>query len=268
MKCTSLGVMAVEYIVLITNSLFISIVNSVKLQNLEGYVVEGDYAEMKDFPHAALLYIESIKVENVEDCFICGSSILNQAMVMTAAHCLENCFLKCTVTVHVGNQELPFRASRFILHEEFDTRTIHNDIALVRLKKNLKFGKNVRRVSLMRNPPYHESAKVTGWGYTDEQNRVMANHLMQLSQKIWSRSSCIQAMGKRIPVGTFCGGTMDSLSYVAPGDSGSGIMVRRYIQIGLVSFKNPRISKSLAIYTDVGHYYDWVKKTTKILYCS
>ncbi|KAI8428261.1 hypothetical protein MSG28_002478 [Choristoneura fumiferana] len=45
---------------------------------------------------------------------------------------------------------------------------------------------------------------------------------------------------------------------IQTGDSGSGIMVRRYIQIGLVSFKNPRISKSLAIYTDVGHYYDWI----------
>lgn len=51
------------------------------------------------------------------------------------------------------------------------------------------------------------------------------------------------------------------------GDSGSALIVRRYIQIGLVSYKKPHISKSDIVYTDIGYYYDWIVTNAKELLC-
>ncbi|XP_073942185.1 hypodermin-B-like isoform X2 [Choristoneura fumiferana] len=164
--------------------LIISVFHSVTLQEFEGFVVEGDFAKMKDFPHAALLYIECRESsDNPTRYFTCGSSIINQDIVLTAAHCLENCAAKFTiVTVHVGNREkkkgLPIKASGFKTHGKYNPRTISNDIALVKLKNRLVFGKKVRRVALMREPPYDETAEVAGWGW--------------LNRRFWQRSYSAQ----------------------------------------------------------------------------
>ncbi|KAI8428262.1 hypothetical protein MSG28_002479 [Choristoneura fumiferana] len=253
--------------------LIISVFHSVTLQEFEGFVVEGDFAKMKDFPHAALLYIECRESsDNPTRYFTCGSSIINQDIVLTAAHCLENCAAKFTiVTVHVGNREkkkgLPIKASGFKTHGKYNPRTISNDIALVKLKNRLVFGKKVRRVALMREPPYDETAEVAGWGWLNEDPRTESKYLMQASQKVWSRQSCMEIMG-HIPEGTICGGALDAQSYVAPGDSGSGLIVRKYIQIGIVSYKVPSKSPRLAMYTDVAYFYNWIEKNSKKLYCS
>ncbi|KAJ8726596.1 hypothetical protein PYW07_001294 [Mythimna separata] len=53
----------------------------------------------------------------------------------------------------------------------------------------------------------------------------------------------------------------------ALGDSGSALVVRGYIQIGLVSYKMPDVSRSLVVYTDTGYFYDWITKISKKLYC-
>lgn len=52
------------------------------------------------------------------------------------------------------------------------------------------------------------------------------------------------------------------------GDSGSGLIVRRHILIGIVSYKIPSKSVRLAMYTDVAYFYNWITKFSKKLYCN
>lgn len=149
----------------------ICVFRSVTLQEFEGFIVDGETAEIEDFPHAAFLFVECTESGiNQNRYFTCGSSILNQVMVLTAAHCLVNCVAKSTIiTVHVANRKkkkgLAIKVSGFKTHEDYDAKTISNDIGLVKLANTLKFGKDVRRVAVMREPPYEERATVTGWGW-------------------------------------------------------------------------------------------------------
>ncbi|XP_073941213.1 mite allergen Der p 3-like [Choristoneura fumiferana] len=262
--------MAVENVVIITISLIAGVVNSVASHDLEGFVVGGKRAKIEDFPHSVFLYIE---------CFIgytttyaCGASILNQAIVLTAAHCLVQCqedstFLAAYVGDFVAGGGSSYSADNYKLHENFDEKEISSDIALVRLEKNIKFGKNVRRVSLMRNPPYKKYAKVAGWGYTDPETKDQSAVLMQASQRVRTRPKCVIMLDRITPEGTICGGSKNAKSYVTKGDSGSALMALKYIQIGIVSYKDLTRSKSVCIYTDVAYFYDWVKTNSRSMYC-
>lgn len=166
--------MDVKNNLLIVIILIITGFDTVSSENFEGYVVDGDIAEIKEFPHAAFLYIECDEEPNVMS-YSCGSSILNQAILLTAAHCLENCAVdSTTVTAFVGDKGKmrgsPYISYIFKIHEDYDTIRICNDIGLVRLEKPLRLGKAVRRVSLRRNPPYDKPAKIAGWGIVDVSN--------------------------------------------------------------------------------------------------
>ncbi|KAI8428259.1 hypothetical protein MSG28_002476 [Choristoneura fumiferana] len=168
--------------VLIIISFLISEFYTVVSEKFDGYVVEGDFAEIRQFPHAAFLYIECGDEQSLIKSYSCGSSILNQAILITAAHCLGHCVVERSfVTAFVGHKEKmrgsPYKGSSFKIHEKYDTREICNDIGLVRLKKALKLGEAVRRVSLRRHPPYDKPAKIAGWGYIDEyETRRLPQH--------------------------------------------------------------------------------------------
>ncbi|PZC81238.1 hypothetical protein B5X24_HaOG213339 [Helicoverpa armigera] len=75
-------------------------------------------------------------------------------------------------------------------------------------------------------------------------------------------------MGKFSKPGTLCAQNRNLNSYASRGDSGSALVVRGYIQIGIVSYKVPKISRSLVVYTDTGYFYDWITHNTKRLYCA
>lgn len=51
------------------------------------------------------------------------------------------------------------------------------------------------------------------------------------------------------------------------GDSGSALVVRGYLQIGIVSHKISDVSASLIVYTDVPYYYNWISAASRALFC-
>lgn len=52
------------------------------------------------------------------------------------------------------------------------------------------------------------------------------------------------------------------------GDSGDALIVKNYIQIGINSHKIKAVSNSLAVYTDVGYFYEWITTHAKMVFCS
>lgn len=152
---------------------YLSIVNLftyVRSSKMEGFVVGGDYAEIHQFPHSAYLAIGCKTIRSVEN-WSCGAAIINQRLLLTAAHCLENCLQSSFIGVGVGSehkkQGLTYKASSFVTHPNYNPVLVHNDIALVHLEKPLTFSKNVKRVALVKNPAYLEPADVAGWGIVD-----------------------------------------------------------------------------------------------------
>ncbi|XP_063529661.1 hypodermin-B-like [Cydia strobilella] len=233
---------------------------------LEGFIVGGDYVEsITEYPHVASLAIEL----SGNDYILCGSSILNQVILITAAHCLDK---SEDVIASVGSviveQGEPYRVIKFKQHEKWKN-SLH-DIALCRLEKPLSLGETVKRVLLMRQPPITQTAVLTGWGAYEEIDYLESVQLKHSIQKVWTYKTCKKVV-KTAPNGTICGGPGDELkdqgNFASRGDSGSGLIVNSNIIIGLVSFKNLKYSRSIVVYTDVAYYYDWIVRESKRLLC-
>ncbi|XP_047987197.1 trypsin Tyr p 3.0101-like [Leguminivora glycinivorella] len=239
----------------------------------EGFIVGGEYVNsIKDFAHvAAIVFFE----KNFGESF-CGSSILNQKILLTAAHCLitaEN------ITAHAGTLDKYKgnirRVDRFKLHKQFHEKEFVNDMALLRLKKPLSLGKTMKRVILMKKLPKVKMAEVAGWGSINEEADTSPKRLKYTTQKLWTHKQCKKVLkipevpDYQLPNGTFCGGEMKAQgNYPSHGDSGSGLTVNKNRIIGIVSFKVPSLSRSLMIYTDVSYYYKWIKVESRRLACS
>ncbi|XP_061707621.1 hypodermin-B-like [Cydia pomonella] len=233
----------------------------------EGFIVGGAYVDsVKEFPHVAALY--TLYSEGEGDDF-CGSSILNQKILLTAAHCLDGVV---KVTAFVGSVDWKkgklHRIDRYQRHKQFDINTVSYDIGLVRLKQPLLLGKTVKRVILMKTPPKVKIAEAAGWGLTDEVNKIDTNLLKHTKQKLWTLQECRKVLPVA-PNGTICGGEKNvKKNFLSFGDSGSGLLVNKSIIIGIGSFKFLKITNSLLVFTDVAYFYNWILVESRRVACS
>lgn len=138
-------------------------------KKFENFIVGGKLARIEDFPHSAFLAVNCRK--EIMETFTCGSSILNQWILLTAAHCLDDCQGGSTVLVAVGNSKKTegtfHSARRFVCHKHYDGNIMKNDIALMVLQKPLQFSSRVKRIVLTKVGIYDEPAILAGWGVTN-----------------------------------------------------------------------------------------------------
>lgn len=134
---------------------------------MQPFIVGGHRAKIVDFPYSVHLGIQEDKVGT----WMCGGSIINQYLTLTAAHCLYPCTQGSAISVSYGDENIlksHFTTARsYAIHQRYSDDSLLNDIALVRLNTPLSFNSKVSRVVLMENPPYKEEAAVAGWGVTD-----------------------------------------------------------------------------------------------------
>lgn len=135
----------------------------------EGFIVGGKFADILDYPHSAFMSINCLKEDF--DTFACGSSVINQVMLLTAAHCFEDCLPGTKVTVSVGDADrtrnLFYKVATFTNHPAYDPFVMKNDIALAMLAAPLTFSRSVKRVVLSKVGIYDQPATLAGWGVTD-----------------------------------------------------------------------------------------------------
>ncbi|KAL0895097.1 hypothetical protein ABMA27_013554 [Loxostege sticticalis] len=231
---------------------------------MEGFVIQGNKTHIRHYPHSVYLNIICTRIT-----YICGGSILNQRVVLTAGHCLEDCTGKYRDEVYLKyghenpSQMGSTQMKRFIMHERYDGNSLDNDIALVSGKRNIPLGKTVRRIAIFRSPPRQRLAYMAGWGVMNYRNDV-ALTLLDTVQEMQPNKVC-KLLGT-MPRGTFCAGSIKGPGNPDRGDSGSALVVKKYVQIGLVSYKVDHYS--LVVYTNVSYFYSWIRNNAHKLYCS
>ena len=144
-------------------------------------IVNGQDATQGQFP-----YQVSWCFDNDVYCFnLCGGSIFTETTIITAAHCCDaigkpeftnqdNEIIDWSDTkIVAGELELLFdsgleqvrKIKSHIMHPDYDTDTLQNDICLLTLDSPLELNENVNRIFLdVKDPVVDTTCQVSGWG--------------------------------------------------------------------------------------------------------
>ncbi|CAL8146229.1 unnamed protein product [Orchesella dallaii] len=187
--------------------------------SLEGALASTYGAEPNEFPHQVGVSVQG---------HVCGGTIYNKRYIITAAHCVVDSEAprrvtpvypkqnyKVTIGTNMWTDRSPkdlYGVEEVIVHEKYsklegseelkkletgevkDARWLrtYNDIALLRLDRDITFGPSVKALRLADkgfNPAdYAKTAVIAGWG-TSESGRVMG-YLQKASMKIRSDDRC------------------------------------------------------------------------------
>jgi chymotrypsin len=123
----------------------------------------------------------------------CGGSILDKDTILTAAHCIDFITNVSRLEIVVGKHNLSspninnlYSVSRIIIHPQWNTTTVRNDVAILKLTTSLIFSNEVFPVCLpsanSHSFLYGKNVVATGWGRT--QSGEPADLLQQAQLKV------------------------------------------------------------------------------------
>ncbi|CAL8364258.1 unnamed protein product [Lota lota] len=203
----------------------------------------------------------------------CGGTIISKDWILTAAHCFPEPSDPSTLSVYYGGillSQMFTRASvqRIIVHEDYNTDTDANDVALLRLRSPLTFTQDVRpaclpNVGVNLNP--ERQAWTTGWG-TLRSDGPSPNNLMQAEVTIYSRDRCNQPeiLNQRVTETMICAGKLAGGVDSCQGDSGGPLVAKEggvWWLAGDTSWGfGCALRNKPGVYGNVTYFTNWVYK--------
>jgi len=244
-------------------------------------IIGGDISERGVLP-----YIVNLDVIAGASRYICGGSILHKRWIITAAHCVvsdiefdpeecTNCVLTSTlfhpsqVEAFAGDLRLrdydegeqSSKAQMIIVHPEYDSNSLENDVALIRLQYPLEYSTYVQNIELGENiPPAGSPVTCGGWGIMEQGS--VSYYLRQITYDTVSQTNCATRWGWYIYPGMWCSGG-EPTERSATGDSGGPLVYYNSSTptlVGLVSWGLPEPSTGdYDVNTDVPFYKSWIE---------
>lgn len=167
--------------------------------------------------------------------------------------------------------EMTLNVIKTFRHPDYDSRTVDNDIALLRLETPAQLSNYIIPVCLpgrrLAEQVLHQNGTMTvvsGWGKDSLESNYFSSALNVIRVPLVNRDICAQQMIHNISDNVLCAGILGQREDACEGDSG-GPMVTLYrdtwFLLGLVSWGEEcgRLDK-LGIYTKVSNYNEWIDK--------
>lgn len=240
-------------------------------------VVGGSVTALHEWPW-------QVALRKIRDDYIyCGGSLVSPEWVVTAAHCMQYIF-KTDMYVTVGDYEreintnnplrVAVRVERVVSHPQYDTITVDNDIALLRLSQALEYTPAVAPICLpcgMTETNFQKgTGTVTGWGTTVSNGNV-SQVLLEATLPMLTTKECQTYHGASVTANMLC--TYEKDKDACQGDSGGPLAwkdaANKHYLAGVVSWGyGCGGDKSPGVYTKVTKYLDWIEKETSIKFCT
>lgn len=210
----------------------------------------------------------------------CGASVLSNKFILTAAHCFDDEpnleYYEVVVgdwdsTEKDGNEQTR-NLSRIVKYPAYKD-LFADDIALVELDEDIRFGKYVQPICL---PPvefdYEPGKKcvVSGWGSLGEIGEGYPKVLQAATLPILPREKCVESSSiyESMSSSSFCAGYLTGGVDTCQGDSGGPFACQIgdvYYLGGVISWgEGCALRGRPGIYTMLVPYIDWIKRMAKL----
>nr|XP_045624309.1 trypsin alpha-3-like [Procambarus clarkii] len=239
-------------------------------------IVNGSDASPGEFPYQVYLTPTIAGLD-----YTCGGSIIKKRWILTAAHCFfdKNGVKASGVSVGVGsissNNITQVSTSRFITHQNYNSTTNANDIALVELAADLPFdtNPNVQPICLGQESdiPYGGRVVATGWGRLASGQATLPTTLQEVQLDVITSGVCSGlASLPPNPAQVLC--TLTLYKDTCQGDSGGPLVAQvcpgRWVQVGVVSYGfGCAVPNNPGVNTRVSAYADWITQNTGSATC-
>ncbi|XP_037806937.1 trypsin beta-like [Lucilia sericata] len=229
-----------------------------RVPELDGRIVGGEDTTIDKYP-----YQVSVRLFGSH---ICGGSIVNNRVVITAAHCIYSFLGASSYSVQygttvVGGNNNVVAAERIVKNENYDGSAINNDVTLIFLASDIPLGATAKPIQLASQVPAAGTpAVVSGWG-TLEENGAAASILQQVPVVIVDPAVCQKQYSgvNEITEAMLCAGVSSGGKDACQGDSG-GPLVANGELVGIVSWgvgcARPDYS---GVYSNVAYLSNWIQ---------
>ena len=243
-----------------------AIVNSVKCSVLlPGRIVNGELTTIEAHPY-------QVSLQTISGSHFCGGSIISEDIIVTAAHCMQS-YTASQFKVRLGSTEYKsggelVAVKAFKFHEGYNSKTMVNDVAVIKLASSVKESAKIKFVKLAeKTPATGTHAVVTGWGTKCYLTCIsLPNTLQEVYVDIVDQKACASSeykYGSEIKDTMVCAYATNKDA--CQGDSGGPLVANNEL-VGVVSWGYGCAKTGYpGVYADVPSVRSWIEKTAAAL---